>query len=319
MQVPPPILKPRLSNSTASTTPASTLGIRLSALLRFAEDVPAGMSTAEAVRQYVLPQTAKLQCRYVDLLADGLTGTPDVYIVHCWQMGFRSMAETVRRHFEHAKQSQDGPHVWIDIFCVNQHVGVGVADAGATPSLIRGADKASPNRICNNRGRARAVISTPRRKTPVNLQVVFVLDRRGACLSRTWVLYELWAATLLPDAAIGAAAAGSAGVHPRRGPQLIVLLEALGDSSSWAHLSHAYAALDIRSSEGGCRHPGDEAGLVEGMMAGGAGALSPLVERMMAGGAGASSPSSAAAVAASTASLSRVVHRIKVSGEKGGT
>lgn len=143
--MPPPILKPRPSKSTASTAAASPLGVRLSALLRFAEAVPADLSTAEAVRRYVLPQTAQPQCRYVDLMADGLTDSPDVYVVHCWQMGFRSMVETVQRHFERAKQPLDGGiHVWIDIFCVNQHVGVEAADADAAPGIIQGADKANP-------------------------------------------------------------------------------------------------------------------------------------------------------------------------------
>ena len=138
---------------------------------------------------------------------------------------------------------------------------------------------------------------------------MFVLDRHGACLSRTWVLYELWAATL-PAAGTAACtavhtaaactaastAAGNSGRYPRRDCQLTVLLEAGGSASSWANLSHAYAALDIEASEGGRQPGGDEARLME-RMAEGAGALS----------------SSAAAVAARTSTaLSRVVHRIKV-------
>ena len=128
---------------------------------------------------------------------------------------------------------------------------------------------------------------------------MFVLDRHGACLSRTWVLYELWAATLLAagTAACTAAstAAGNSGRYPRRDCQLTVLLEAGGSASSWANLSHAYAALDIEASEGGRQPGGDEARLVE----------------RMAAGAGASSSSAAVAARTSTA-LSRVVHRIKV-------
>ena len=137
---------------------------------------------------------------------------------------------------------------------------------------------------------------------------MFVLDRHGACLSRTWVLYELWAATL-PAAGTAACtavhtaaactaastAAGNSGRYPRRDCQLTVLLEAGGSASSWANLSHAYAALDIEASEGGRQPAGDEARLME----------------RMAEGAGASSSSAAVTARMSTA-LSRVVHRIKV-------
>ena len=58
------------------------LGVRLSVLLRFAESVTPGLSTAEAVWKYIIPQTRKPGCRYIDLVMDNMKEDPGFYVAH---------------------------------------------------------------------------------------------------------------------------------------------------------------------------------------------------------------------------------------------
>ena len=59
-------------------------------------------------------------------------------------MPFRSLVETLMRHFELSRQKIEDIYVWIDIFCVNQHNGHDRDDVLPSISqIIKTTDKAS--------------------------------------------------------------------------------------------------------------------------------------------------------------------------------
>lgn len=165
------VSKFRLQSSLASRS-LDDCAVSLSWLLEFADTVPDGKSTAEVVSQIIRPATAKLRCRYVDLIKDQKRSVGHVqwYVSHRWGAEFKSsLVQQLSRHHQRqaassgsaAGSDDDDVYVWIDIFAVNQHQ--------APPDL----------------GQLLSVLQAAR-------GTLLVLEDGGAPLTRLWCLWEAW-------------------------------------------------------------------------------------------------------------------------------
>ncbi|GAX85969.1 hypothetical protein CEUSTIGMA_g13385.t1 [Chlamydomonas eustigma] len=153
--------------STASQQYLSTQGVQLSALIRFADTVSHTYTVSDVINKLIKPQTASSKSRYIDMI-QGKKDSPGYYVVYSRSMNFHALVETLRLYLDMNKHLHEEQYVWIDVFCVNQHV------AELVPQEIDSV--------------ADVIHSTSK--------VLFVLDEAGEALKRTWVLFELWQAHL---------------------------------------------------------------------------------------------------------------------------
>ncbi len=79
------------------------------------------LTTQEVVQRYIMPATSQLKCRYCDLISDKLHDSPSLYVVHCWQMSFLTMIESVRQYVMQLRTSTEDVYIWLDVVCINQH------------------------------------------------------------------------------------------------------------------------------------------------------------------------------------------------------
>ena len=100
----------------AKRTSMPQRGVTLAQLRRFRDthDV-AGLTTAEVVRTYVKPETARAECSYADLLAH-LEGPAPVtrFVSHSWSNRFEDLVDALGA-FELSES------FWICAFAMNQH------------------------------------------------------------------------------------------------------------------------------------------------------------------------------------------------------
>ncbi|GAX80684.1 hypothetical protein CEUSTIGMA_g8119.t1 [Chlamydomonas eustigma] len=184
---------------TATVFQVSGKGVRLTELLRLAKGVPEGTTVGDVVSRVIVPKTSQLRCRYLDLLDVKVTGAPDAYIVYCSKTPLRDVARTLLHHFENSsKKALSEVVIWMNIFCVNLHREASEEDLDAVRQILTDAAK-----------------------------VIFLLDRHGIAFRRSWVLFELWIASLSE--------------HRR--------LLILPVSWCWKDLIHTYVTMDFNNSK----------------------------------------------------------------------
>lgn len=100
--------------------------MRVSALTNFVaicggEKRIKSLSTRQVVDKYILPITASARSSYCDLVRSreaSMVSPATVYISHSWGARFTDTLRAIKYHFRHAPETV----IWIDIFCLNQHV-----------------------------------------------------------------------------------------------------------------------------------------------------------------------------------------------------
>ncbi|GAX80689.1 hypothetical protein CEUSTIGMA_g8124.t1 [Chlamydomonas eustigma] len=158
-----PVKPTRPKTAAATVNQISTRGIRLSELLSFASRVPEGMPTSDVAKRFIMPQTAPLRCRYLDVLDEKFTNQPNAYVMHSSRMSFRLMTRALQMYFEGNRQQCGDVYVWLDIFSVNLHKDTSESDLSSIRDILTNANK-----------------------------VLFVLDPKGVVFSSSWVMWELW-------------------------------------------------------------------------------------------------------------------------------
>ncbi|KAG1671143.1 hypothetical protein FOA52_005397 [Chlamydomonas sp. UWO 241] len=202
------------SRNAAIDAPVSPLGVPFSALLALSARVPRSgtpLTTRQVVKAYVVPETGSSKASYLKHLhatsSSEAPGPPAAYIIHAWDSPFHRTVDALARHFAAARAPPESTLVWMDVMCVNHS-----APVEATPESVE--------TVC---------------KLLSNVEkVLVVLDSHGTALSRTWVGFELWQASLVPSTA-----------SDRQHTERIVLINSAWD---WASLSPAWATLDWGAS-----------------------------------------------------------------------
>ncbi|KAJ9520083.1 hypothetical protein QJQ45_030009 [Haematococcus lacustris] len=216
--VPPDMLtnqRPKAASSL-SMNHVSPLGIAFKVFEKLQDSVTdPNLTTGEVVHSIIMPQTAQLKCRFCDLVADPkLQDSPTFYVVHSWQASFVAMMEAVRQYVLQLRTNTEDVYLWIDILCINQHIERCGSDMQQIKDVIGVSDR-----------------------------LLFILDKSGLCLQRTWCLWELWQASLSD-----------------RFDKIVML----PTSWSWDSCHHAYLTLDI-SNRSTCSKERDRLVLVTEM------------------------------------------------------
>ncbi|GAX74106.1 hypothetical protein CEUSTIGMA_g1555.t1 [Chlamydomonas eustigma] len=146
--------------------------VSLALLQKFSEDVLGfgsirnmHMTTAQVVKQVIIPRTSELKCRYADhpeLVEDSYLGMPTYFVSHMWSQSFAHLVDSISLHLAYADPTT--VFLFIDVFSANQH-----------PE----ADRSNDMRVLD--GAVDAASAT-----------LIVLDEKAELLSRCWCLYEIW-------------------------------------------------------------------------------------------------------------------------------
>ncbi|GAX72566.1 hypothetical protein CEUSTIGMA_g22.t1 [Chlamydomonas eustigma] len=143
------------------------IAVKIRWLEEFSARIDQTLCTFEIVTKIVLPETAHLSCRYIDVLDPKDLGTPDYFISHRWGANFQTLITAIKHHFEDMEmqgKNYKELFVWLDIFAINQH-----------PSQEQVDDLA----------RLQDVIR-------MSHSTLLVMDNTGQVLRRVWCLFEIW-------------------------------------------------------------------------------------------------------------------------------
>lgn len=121
-----------------SDNPSALMGIRVSYLREFIAENGGrsrfdGRSTRDVVEAFILPKTKDKQQCYIDYLRaqpGRVVDIATVFVSHAWDDMFLDLVGELSRHYYSAvmrfipfyNDFLEEPYVWIDIFCVNQHM-----------------------------------------------------------------------------------------------------------------------------------------------------------------------------------------------------
>lgn len=122
-----------MAATAAPLTPIWECAVSLGWLLEFAETVPDHYSTEEVAKRIIVPATAELRCRYVDLLRGvccnnhpAVSGqAPYYFLSHRGSSNFKTeLLEPIKDHFMRDPGFQAstaaGTYVFLDCLAVNQ-------------------------------------------------------------------------------------------------------------------------------------------------------------------------------------------------------
>ena len=152
-----------------------TRGVTVTFLRTFVHDNQAkleGMTTTDVCNQMIKPQTECWGISYLELLERrgdiSSFGQATHFASHAWSYSFLSFVGTIFQKCEDDGLDEDATRPWIDIFSVNQHLGIERFDHWAVSFKV-----------------AIRVIG--------KALLIFIPYRGAVWLERAWCLFELWA------------------------------------------------------------------------------------------------------------------------------
>lgn len=129
------------------------------------------MTTREVVQEVIIPATATLRCRYVELPSTNpeLRPHPQHFVCHSWDAPFQQLVSYITSYLQLDEPGEADPALWdtvlwVDVFAVNQH-----------PGVSRDADLSELQEVLR-----------------CSLTTLICLDAGAQALTRTWCLYEIW-------------------------------------------------------------------------------------------------------------------------------
>eukprot|EP00042_Codosiga_hollandica_P041061 m.362806 g.362806 ORF g.362806 m.362806 type:complete len:506 (+) comp56020_c1_seq1:313-1830(+) len=132
----------------------------------------------EACDALIRPQTQEQQCALIDLFADQAdangqpyVGNATAYVCHAWVCNVTDSLDVIESY----EELHPGGYYWLDLFCVNQHGPVAITQDWLTQDLRNGIEGIG------------------------NVLVVAAPWEAPAVLSRTWCLWEIFAASTRPN------------------------------------------------------------------------------------------------------------------------